>query len=277
LDLGDLKGVIMNNKSVVLVIVLILGFILALGCTESNDNVEAVQAEQAIPAEDGVAEEETDLKETTASAPSELGSTQTTANSPGYLPIVATNYKCGSWSDDQYPLIRLFGESYVPLYPSNEKIWSAHVDKLAKLVLDLPEEGEKYSLMKGEILDLGQGYGLEAKQIDVANQMVWFEFTKDEEFVADDIIKIGSGDDTLSVDLNNIQGISSVVVFKVHVSEIFQYESDSVVMIDGLWLIDYTNTKNLKLGDKFGEFTLKEITNGVDESNPGYLVFESDN
>ena len=200
--------------------------------------------------------------------------TQATS-SAGSISIVGTNYKCGSWSDEQYPLIRLFGEDYVPLYPSNEKIWSAHVDKLAKLILDLPEEGEKYSIRANEILDLGQGYCLEPKQIDVDKQMVWFEFSKDGEHIADDIVKIGSGNEgTLSVNFNDIQGISNVVVFKAHVSDIFQYETNSIVMIDGIWLIDYAHIKTLKLGDKFGEFTLKKITNGVDESNPGYLVFE---
>lgn len=39
-----------DNRSVFLVIVLTLGFILALGCAESEDNTEAVQTGQAVPA-----------------------------------------------------------------------------------------------------------------------------------------------------------------------------------------------------------------------------------
>lgn len=213
-----------------------------------------------------------------ASAPSAPVSTQATASSTGSISIAGVNYKCGSWSDEQYPLIRLFGESYVPLCPSNEKIWSARVDKLAKLVIDLPDDGEKYALRTGETLDLGEGYCLEPKQIDVAGQMVWFEFTKDGVYIDDEIIECGnSSDGTWSVNLDDIQGVSNVVVFKVHVSKIAEGAGDSAVQLDGLWLIDYENAKTLKIGDKFGEFTLKEITNGVDESNPGYLVFESDN
>lgn len=213
-----------------------------------------------------------------ASAPSEPVSTQETTSSTGSISVTGVNYKCGSWSDEQYPLIRLFGESYVPLCPSNERVWSARVDKLAKLVLDLPSEGETYLLRAGETLDLGNGYCLETKQIDVPGQMVWFEFTKDGVYVDDEIIKCGnSSDSTWSVNLDDIQGVSNIVVFRIHVNKIAEGAVDNIVELDGLWLIDYENTKTLKIGDKFGEFTLKEITNGVDESNPGYLVFESDN
>ncbi|MPN33525.1 hypothetical protein SDC9_181013 [bioreactor metagenome] len=49
----------------------------------------------------------------------------------------------------------------------------------------------------------------------------------------------------------------------------------SVVWIDGIWLIDYANARTLNVGDKPGEFTLKQIVSGVDASNLGSLVFEN--
>lgn len=226
--------------------------------------------------------------ETIASSPTAINDAETTVektestptapNSEDSINVVGTYYKCGSWSKEQYPLTKLFGENYVPLLPNNEKIWNAHVNKLAKLVLDLPSEDEKYTLRTGEILDLGSGYALETKQVDVDGQMVWFEFTKDGEFVDDEIIKVGdSSDNTWSINLDDIQGVNNVVVFKVHTNQIFQGAVDSIVQIDGIWLIDYANAKTLKTGDKFGKFTLKEIVSGVDASNLGSLVFESDN
>ena len=137
-------------------------------------------------------------------------------------------------------------------------------------------DGEKYSLRPGETLDLGQGYCLEVKEVDVDGQMIWLGFTKDGEYVDDEIIKVGNNNGgTWDVNLDNIQGVSNIVVLRVHVSQVFQGAVDRIAQIDGIWLIDYANVINLKAGDQFGEFTLTEIISGVDESNPGYLVFES--
>jgi len=219
--------------------------------------------------------------EAIASAPSDVSNTetisqkaeqaQTTDEPKGSVYVAGTYYKCGSWSNEQYPLIRLFGENYVPLHPDNEKIWSSRVNKLAKLVLDLPTDGGQYTLRRGETLDLGEGYCLEAKEVDVEGQKVWLEFTKDGQYVDDAII---NDDDTWDISLNDIQGVNDVVVFKVHANQILQGKVDRLVVIDGIWLIDYANVKILSNGDKFGEFTLTKISNGADESNPGYLVFE---
>ena len=78
-------------------------------------------------------------------------------------------------SDDfngTYPVLGFFAEEYVPL-KSND------ASKLAKLVVD---SDDKYTLKTGEKVDLGQGYALEAKQVDVDGKKVWLEFTKDGEY-----------------------------------------------------------------------------------------------
>lgn len=204
------------------------------------------------------------------STPSET----TTSSSDNLVPVVGTYYKCGSWSNEQYPLIRLFGEDYVPLLPSNEKIWNSRPNKLAKLILDLPSEGEKYALRFGERLDLGQGYTLFVKQVDVDHQVAWLEFGKDGQLVSEEIISLDGVNDTWTCKLNDIQGVSNIAVFKVHVSMIAKGKTDDIVQLDGLWLIDYESSKTLNIGDKFGEFTLTEINNGKDELNLGNLVFK---
>jgi len=50
-----------------------------------------------------------------------------------------------------------FAQKYVPLKPND-------ASKLAKLVLD---SDDKYTLKTGQSLDLGSGYTLQAKQVDV--------------------------------------------------------------------------------------------------------------
>ena len=81
---------------------------------------------------------------------------------------------------DQYPVIGFFGEEYIPINPDK-------ADKLAKLVLD---SDDKYTIRIGELLDLGQGYALEVKQIDADGETVLLEFTRDGEFVDDEIVSV---------------------------------------------------------------------------------------
>ena len=154
------------------------------------------------------------------------------------------------WSN--YSLIGFFADKYIPLKPTK-------ADKLAKLVLD---SNDKYTVKTGEKLDLGQGYALEAKQVDVDGKKVWLEFSKDGEFVDDEIIEVGTGDsasNTWNVELDDIQGEDDVVVLKVHVNQVFQGAVDSIAQIEGLWLIDYANAMTIESDDEFGELNKVSI------------------
>ncbi|MCC4765505.1 hypothetical protein FXW07_02360 [Methanosarcina sp. DH1] len=185
--------------------------------------------------------------------------------------VVSTSYQY--WSGEQYPLIELFGEKYVPLLAKNDPIWKSHINKLSKLVRD---DNEKYTLKTGEILDLGEGYTLEAKQVDVDGKKVWLEFTRDGKYIGDEIIDVGTGDNNWDVELNGIQDEDNVVVFRVHVNQVFQGAVDSIVQIDGLWLIDYANVMTLKIGETLGEYTITNIIDGINSFNPGSLIFYHD-
>ncbi len=144
---------------------------------------------------------------------------------------------------DQYPVIGFFAEEYIPLKSNS-------ADKLAKLVLD---SDDKYTVRTGETLDLGEGYSLQAKQVDVDGEKVWLEFDKDGEYVDDEIIDVGAGDSTWDVELDDIQDEDDVVVLKVHVNQVFQGAVDSIAQIEGLWLIDYANAIKIESDDEFGE------------------------
>lgn len=181
------------------------------------------------------------------------------------------------WSSEQYPSIDLFREEYVPLRDNAGQIWNSHVDKPSKLVTD---SKDIYDLKEGESLYLGDvycdHYSLQVKQVDVDGQKVWLEFfDKHGQYVGDQIISINSGDDTWNRTLDNIQGINSVPIFKVHINQVFQGATDITAQIQGIRLIDYKNSMTLQIGDQFGDYRLKKIINGVDAFNPGSLVFES--
>lgn len=183
--------------------------------------------------------------------------------------VKGTNYQY--WSGEQYPLIDLFGEKYVPLFEKNSHIWESHVDNLSKLVID--SKG-RYTLKTGDKLDFGQGYSLQVKQIDVDGKKVWLEFDKDGQYVDDQIISTDSGDHTWTCTYNNLQGLNNVPIMKVHVKQIYQGAKDSIALIDGIWIIDFSNIRKLQVGDTVGEYRLIKIVKGVSASNLGYLIFE---
>ena len=156
--------------------------------------------------------------------------------------IQATNYKFEDWG--QYPVIGFFAEEYIPLNPDK-------ADKLTKLVLDSDDE---YNIRIGELLDLGEGYAIEARQVDVDGKKVWLEFTRDGEFVDDEIISVvDNGTNTWEVELDGIQGENSVVVLRVHVNQVFQDATGSIAQIQGIWLIDYANAMTIESDDEFGK------------------------
>ncbi|WP_269849448.1 S-layer protein domain-containing protein [Methanosarcina horonobensis] len=204
---------------------------------------------------------------------SNLGSLvfENTAEPSAICSVVGTGYECGNWSDEQYPLINLSGENYVPLFSSEDEIWQSHVNKLASLILD---SNETHTLKPGETLDLGNGYALEVREIDIDSENVWLEVTKDGQHVSDQNVLVGAdGNSTWTVTLDNVQGENDVVVMKVNVKQIFVGTETSVIWVDGIWLIDYASARTLNIGDKIGESTLGQIISGVDASNPGSLVF----
>jgi S-layer protein (TIGR01567 family) len=156
---------------------------------------------------------------------------------------VAYKYKQGSWANATYPVLGFFAEKYVPLKPTQ-------ADKLAKLILD---SKDKYTLKTGEKLDLGQGYSLTAKQVDVNGKKVWLELDKDGQFVDDQVINTENGDATWTDTHDKIQGEDSVQILKVHVTSVFQGAVDSIAQIEGIWLIDYANAIKISTSDTFGK------------------------
>ncbi len=153
---------------------------------------------------------------------------------------------------DQYPIIGFFAQKFIPLNNNS-------ADKLAMLVLD---SNDKYTIRTGETLDLGKGYTLEARQVDVDGEKVWLEFQKDGEFVDDEILSVGTEGNTTGntwdVELDDIEDEDDVVVLRVHVNQVFQGAVDSIAQIEGLWLIDYANAMTIESDDEFG--SLDEVS-----------------
>ncbi|WP_292388590.1 S-layer protein domain-containing protein [Methanosarcina sp. UBA5] len=152
-----------------------------------------------------------------------------------------------------YPALGFFGEQYVPLKSNN-------ASKLAKLIVD---SNDKYTFRTGEKVDLGQGYVLEAKQTDTEGKKVWLEFSKDGQHIDDQIVSTDSGDGTWTCEVDGVQGEDNVPVLKVHVNQIFQGTVESLIQINGLWLIDYADPVIIQTSDEFGKFNNVSINDST--------------
>ncbi|MDD4498221.1 MAG: S-layer protein domain-containing protein, partial [Methanosarcinaceae archaeon] len=166
-------------------------------------------------------------------------------------------YDGGGWTKNgaevfDYPVLGFFAEPYVPINASRP-------DKLARLLID---DNEIYILRTGKTLELGNGYVLEAKQIDVDGEKVWLEFSKDGEFIDDKTIEINYNEtrNNWEVELDDIEGEDNVTVFRVHVEQVFRGAVDSLVQVDGLWLIDYKNAISIDEDDEFGNLKVVNIS-----------------
>ncbi len=156
--------------------------------------------------------------------------------------VKAVDFKASEFTGT-YPVLGFFADEYVPIKAND-------ASKLAKLVID---SDDKYTLKTGDKLDLGQGYSLQAKQVDVDGKKVWLEFDKDGQYVDDQIVATDTGDHVWTSELDKIQGEDNVPVLKVHVNQVFQGAVDSIAQIDGLWLIDYANAMKIESDDEFGK------------------------
>jgi S-layer protein (TIGR01567 family) len=168
------------------------------------------------------------------------------------------SYKYKPWGN--YTVLGFLGDECVPL-KSND------ASKFVKLVIDTNDE---YTLKSGEKLDLGSGYSLLVKQIDIDGNKVWLELDKDEQYVDYEVISTKVGNQTWTCQLDKIQGEDDVNVFKVHVNKIEQGAVDSIVQIDGLWLIDYAKAIKISTRDEFG------VLNNVSINGPTICIHNRD-
>ena len=187
--------------------------------------------------------------------------------------ITGTSYKCANWTSEQYPSVNILGQIYVPVLVKDDPLWESYVNKLSKLVVD---SDVPYTLATGESLNIGNGYSIQIKQVDIAGQKVWVELDKDGQYVDDQVVATDSGDHTWTSNLDKIGGIDGVDVFKIYISGISHDDvKGDVAQINGMWLIDYQNTTTYNIGDYVNGNELVTINSGTDASNLGNFVYHS--
>lgn len=164
-----------------------------------------------------------------------------------------------------FAILGFFGEPYVAL--SNETIlmdewgnWdypiSAKANKIAPLVMN---DDENFSLKVGDIIDLGKGYVLYVEQIDVKGNKTNLVLKHNDIVLNSSVVNATeSGDWIFKTDVLDEK---KVQVLRVHVKDVFQgSRGDSIVEIDGLWLVDYLNAFEVKSDVDYGKWNATSIS-----------------
>ncbi|TGC06786.1 S-layer protein domain-containing protein, partial [Methanolobus halotolerans] len=166
-----------------------------------------------------------------------------------------------------YPVLGLFAEKYVALDDNSP-------DELVKLLLD---SDDKYTLRTGSALELPNGYEVVAKQIDVDGNKVWMEFSKDGEFIDDEVLNVANNADATWTFEADVGDTEDVIVFRVMVTQVFQGQVDSLAIVEGLYLVDHEDVLQIETGDEFGELEIDSISGGtIEMSSTGALTLRKD-
>lgn len=192
------------------------------------------------------------------------------ANSLVYSTTIhSVNYKSSNLmlaDIDGYEKIGYFGEEYVP-------IKSGQANKISKLLMD---DNDSHTIRKGQSFELEEGYALTPLEFDIDGEKVWLEVNKSGMLIDDVVIDVNISN-YWSID-QNIGGEVDIITHMIYVDQVFYNQSDSFVVIKGIWQISDTvnmltpnnNTVGILKGGAVNDtITMKnnlsfELTNGTD-------------
>ena len=150
-----------------------------------------------------------------------------------------------------YARLGWFGDVYVAV--------NGKANKLAKLVKEQKAE-EKQTLKLGETWGLPEGYNLTLEAIDAKTspRQAWLNLTKDGKTLDIKVVKEG---EVYTYTEKSLGGESSVPLFVTYIDGIFTgvEAKAAFVQLKYTWLIS-NNVLEIKIGDKFGVFEVKEAT-----------------
>ncbi|MEA1865383.1 MAG: S-layer protein domain-containing protein, partial [Euryarchaeota archaeon] len=113
-------------------------------------------------------------------------------------------------------------------------------DKLVKLLVEF-EDDDRKTLSTGESWDLGGGFTLTAKEIDLEGAMVWLSLAKDDTELDNEVISASEGTsrhDRVYTYTADIAGEEDVTVFSCYVDAVFRGTDSNIVQLMYVFLAD---------------------------------------
>ena len=154
-------------------------------------------------------------------------------------------YDSMALGDEQYPVTGFLGDLYVPLGDAKSL-------KLAKLVFN---DGAMHTLRDGQSFELGDGYTITPVNVDVEKNVFVLEILKDGKFIDNEVIDVSNGEVTWFYK-TNIENRGDVEVMRIRVTDVFQDRAEGMVVIEGIWLLDFLDIRELAPGNDLGVFNV---------------------
>ncbi|MEA1866325.1 MAG: S-layer protein domain-containing protein, partial [Euryarchaeota archaeon] len=144
------------------------------------------------------------------------------------------------------------GERYVAI--------NGNASKLAKPLVEFNGTDTK-TLVTGEPWDLGGGFCLIAKQIDLEGKRVWLSLEKDGKEVESSILDTGGSDlqERVFAYLKDVAGEEDVPVLSCYVSAVFRGTDTNLVRVKYVFLID-DDILQISTGEYYGNMQATSIT-----------------
>jgi len=167
-----------------------------------------------------------------------------------------TDYYMEGWMAEEYVAIST-GGSAMP-----------NADKLVKLLVEFESSSDKKTLATGEAWDLGGGFTLTARQIDINGDKVWLSLAKNGRVMDETLIDASESGDRRYLYTENISGVEDVVVFFCWVDAVFRGTESNFIQVKYVFLID-NDVEKIEPGRTYGNM---EVT----AANYSQIVLKND-
>lgn len=167
--------------------------------------------------------------------------------------------------------VKIDSESTYSLVGWKAEKWIAikgKTNKLAKLAFEMAKE-DKRTLTTGETWSLGSGYELTINTINARTtpREVWFTLKKDGIVVDEARAQAAASSDPLAKQKAvywkklTILGEFDSLLFTVYIDNIFSGATSDMVQFKYAWLLDQNSAMEIKAGDIYGIFEVRESNN----------------
>ncbi len=168
-----------------------------------------------------------------------------------------TSYAIEGWMADEYVAIGTGGSK------------ATNANKLAKLLVEFETSSDKRTIATDEAWDLGGGFELAAKQIDLQYNKVWLSLAKNGKEIDSSVIDANT--DSRYMYTETLSGVEDVVVFFCNVDAVFRGTESNLVQVKYVFLIDNDIVK-VESGTTYGNMEVRTASaDRIELTNDGYI------
>ncbi len=146
---------------------------------------------------------------------------------------------------------------------------AANANKLTKLLVEFDSSSDKKTLATGKSWDLGRGFTLTAKQIDLLDNKVWLSLAKNGKEIDSSVIDADT--DSRYMYTEDISGVKDVIVFFCNVDAVFRGTESNLVQVKYVFLID-NDAVEIESGTTYGNMEVKTASaDRIELTNDGNI------